>query len=54
MIIVFFILPFQGVMFYVFLFSQGVAPLGRCHWAGLLRAFSPKICKEYWQQKPSN
>ena len=40
-----FILPFQGTVFYMFSFTQGVAPSGRCHWAMLFRAFSPKMCK---------
>jgi len=38
-------LPLQGAVLYTFSFTQGVAPSGRCHWAMLFRAFSPKICK---------
>jgi len=38
-------LPFQGALLYMFSFTQGVAPSGRCHWARLFRAFSPKMCK---------
>jgi len=38
-------LPFQGAVLYMFSFTQGVAPSGRCRWAGLFRAFSPKMCK---------
>ena len=36
-------LPFQGAVLYTFSFTQGVAPSGRCHWAMLFWAFSPKI-----------
>jgi len=44
-------LPFQGVVLYMFSFTQGVAPSGRCRWARLFRAFSPKISIDIFADK---